>query len=91
MAHKKGQGATSNGRDSQPKYLGVKIFDGQIVKAGNIITRQRGTRIHAGHNVGTGRDHTLYALTPGTVKFGWRRNRHLVDVLPIPVEATPNQ
>jgi large subunit ribosomal protein L27 len=69
MAHKKGQGSSRNGRDSNAKYLGVKMHGGQAVTAGNIIVRQRGTRIHPGRNVGIGRDHTLFALTEGTVKF----------------------
>ena len=69
MAHKKGQGSTRNGRDSNPKYLGVKRSDGTVVKAGNIIVRQRGTRIRPGNNVGVGRDHTLFALIDGTVRF----------------------
>ena len=69
MAHKKGQGSTRNGRDSQPKYLGVKTGDGQTVTAGSVIVRQRGTAINAGKNVGVGRDHTLFALVDGVVKF----------------------
>jgi len=69
MAHKKGQGTSNNGRDSQSKRLGVKLFAGQKVVAGNIIVRQRGTKLHAGNNVGTGRDWTLFALTAGTVQF----------------------
>jgi len=69
MAHKKAGGSTRNGRDSNPKYLGVKCYGGESVLAGNIIVRQRGTRFHAGENVGVGRDHTLFALTDGTVKF----------------------
>ena len=69
MAHKKGQGSTSNGRDSIGKRLGVKRFDGQFVKAGEILVRQRGTRFHAGENVGTGKDHTLFATADGTVEF----------------------
>jgi large subunit ribosomal protein L27 len=69
MAHKKAGGSTRNGRDSNPKYLGVKCFGGESVIAGNIIVRQRGTRFHAGENVGIGRDHTLFALADGTVKF----------------------
>lgn len=69
MAHKKAGGSTRNGRDSNPKYLGVKRFGGQVVEAGNILVRQRGTRFHAGTNVGLGRDHTLFALADGTVKF----------------------
>ena len=69
MAHKKGQGSSRNGRDSLPKMLGIKIYGGQEVKPGSIIVRQRGTRYHAGRNVGIGRDHTLFALTAGVVKF----------------------
>ena len=69
MAHKKGQGSTRNGRDSNPKYLGVKRGDGQQVLAGNILVRQRGTKIHPGNNVGCGKDHTLFALIDGYVKF----------------------
>ena len=72
MAHKKAGGSTRNGRDSNPKYLGVKCFGGEPVVAGNIIVRQRGTRFHAGDNVGIGRDHTLFALTDGKVKFQQR-------------------
>ena len=69
MAQKKGGGSRRNGRDSQPKMLGVKAFGGQVISAGSIIVRQRGTRFHAGTNVGTGRDHTLFALVDGTVSF----------------------
>jgi len=69
MAHKKGGGSTRCGRDSQPKRLGVKRYGGEQVRAGNILVRQRGTRISAGTNVGTGRDHTLYALSDGTVRY----------------------
>ena len=69
MAHKKAGGSTRNGRDSNPKYLGVKRYGGESVLAGNIIVRQRGTRFHAGDNVGVGRDHTLFALADGTVTF----------------------
>lgn len=69
MAHKKGGGSTKNGRDSNSKRLGVKRYDTQVVTAGTIIVRQRGTRIHPGTNVGLGRDHTLFALVDGTVKF----------------------
>ena len=69
MAHKKAGGSTRNGRDSNPKYLGVKAYGGESVIAGNIIVRQRGTRFHAGTNVGLGRDHTLFALADGVVKF----------------------
>jgi large subunit ribosomal protein L27 len=69
MAHKKAGGSTRNGRDSNPKYLGVKLYGGQAVEPGNIIVRQRGTQFHPGTNVGIGRDHTLYALAAGTVEF----------------------
>ena len=69
MAHKKGVGSSRNGRDSNPKYLGVKLFGGQAVEAGNIIVRQRGTVHNAGENVGMGKDHTLFALVDGTVEF----------------------
>ena len=69
MAHKKAGGSTRNGRDSNPKYLGVKRYGGENVLAGNIIVRQRGTRFHAGENVGVGKDHTLFALADGKVKF----------------------
>ena len=69
MAHKKGVGSSKNGRDSKPKFLGVKRFDGQVVTAGSILVRQRGTRIHPGENVGKGNDDSLFALTEGVVKF----------------------
>ncbi len=84
MAHKKGVGSSRNGRDSNSKRLGVKLFDGQAVRAGGIIVRQRGTRIHAGNHVSVGRDHTLYALTDGTIKFSpyARGRRKKVSVLP---------
>jgi len=85
MAQKKGGGSTRNGRDSQPKMLGVKVFGGQTVPAGSIIVRQRGTKFHAGENVSRGGDDTLFATAPGRVKFGERKGRKLVDVLP----ATP--
>ncbi len=82
MAHKKGVGSTRNGRDSNPKYLGVKLFGGQVVEAGNIIVRQRGTEYHPGVNVGMGRDHTLFALKDGTVEFAVKgaKNRRTVSV-----------
>lgn len=82
MSKTKGGGSTRNGRDSQSKRLGVKRFDGEAVNAGTIIVRQRGTRVHPGENVGRGGDDTLFALTQGTVKFGSRRGRNLVDVIP---------
>ena len=72
MAHKKAGGSTRNGRDSNPKYLGVKRYGGEFVDAGNILVRQRGTQFHAGENVGIGRDHTLFALSEGKVKFQQR-------------------
>ncbi|MBP7485409.1 MAG: hypothetical protein RLZZ369_1947 [Pseudomonadota bacterium] len=85
MAQKKGGGSTRNGRDSQPKMLGVKAFGGQVVPAGSIIVRQRGTRFHAGANVGTGRDHTLFALVDGTISFAVKGslNRKTVIVTPV--------
>jgi large subunit ribosomal protein L27 len=82
MAHKKGVGSSRNGRDSKPKYLGVKIYGGQTVEAGNIIVRQRGTEFHPGQNVGLGRDHTLFALKDGTVEFSikGKNSRRTVSV-----------
>jgi large subunit ribosomal protein L27 len=80
MSKTKGGGSTRNGRDSQAKRLGVKVFDGEAVKAGTIIVRQRGTHFHAGDNVGRGGDDTLFALAEGQVKFGSRKGRRLVDV-----------
>ena len=81
MAHKKGQGSTTNGRDSVGKRLGVKKFGGQVVKAGNILVRQRGTRIHAGNNVGVGNDYTLFAKIDGTIKFERKgKDKKLVSV-----------
>ena len=74
MAHKKGAGSSKNGRESESKRLGVKIFGGQVAKAGNILVRQRGTSHHPGENVGIGRDHTLFALIDGTVTFQKRKN-----------------
>ena len=84
MAHKKGVGSSRNGRDSNPKYLGVKIYGGQSIAAGNIIVRQRGTQFHPGTGVGLGRDHTLFALVDGTVQFKVRgdKSRRFVDVVP---------
>jgi large subunit ribosomal protein L27 len=85
MAQKKGGGSTRNGRDSQPKMLGVKAYGGQVVSAGSIIVRQRGTRFHAGTNVGMGRDHTLFALVDGTISFDVKgaSNRKTVFVTPV--------
>lgn len=83
MAHKKGVGSSRNGRDSNPQYLGVKRYGGEAVTAGNILVRQRGTRIHPGRNVGRGRDDTLFALADGFVTFSNQRGgRKLVSVLP---------
>lgn len=82
MSKTKGGGSTRNGRDSQSKRLGVKRFDGQVVTSGTILVRQRGTRIHPGDNVGRGGDDTLFATSDGTVKFGSRKGRKLVDILP---------
>ena len=80
MAHKKGASSSRNGRDSNAQRLGVKAFDGEAVKAGAIIVRQRGTRFHPGANVGKGSDDTLFALAEGKVKFGSRKGRRLVDI-----------
>ena len=82
MSKTKGGGSTKNGRDSESKRLGVKVFDGTSVRAGAIIVRQRGTKFHPGHNVGRGGDDTLFALAEGKVKFGQRKGRKLVDILP---------
>jgi large subunit ribosomal protein L27 len=82
MSKTKGGGSTRNGRDSQSQRLGVKVFDGTAVRAGAIIVRQRGTRFHPGENVGRGGDDTLFATADGKVKFGQRKGRKLVDVLP---------
>ena len=88
MAHKKGQGSVKNGRDSESKRLGVKKSDGQIVKAGNIIVRQRGTNVHPGTNVGIGSDDTLFALVDGTVKFERKgRDKKQVSVYPVVEEV----
>ena len=88
MAHKKGVGSSKNGRESHSNRLGVKIFGGQTVKAGNIIVRQRGTAHHPGENVGLGKDHTLFALIDGEVVFRKRRNnRSFVSVMPLTEEA----
>ena len=85
MAHKKAGGSSRNGRDSQPKMLGVKVFGGQVVSAGSVLVRQRGTKFHAGTNVGTGRDHTLFALVDGKVSFDVKgpQNRKTVSVTPV--------
>ena len=81
MAHKKGQGSTRNGRDSKPKFRGVKKFDGQLVPAGTILVRQVGNKFYAGDNVGTGRDFTLFAKVDGVVKFCRGNDKKLVNIL----------
>ncbi len=84
MAHKKGAGSSRNGRESESKRLGVKLYGGQVVKAGNIIVRQRGTVHHPGSNVGIGRDHTLFAMIDGKVKFTKKRdNKSYVSIEPV--------
>jgi large subunit ribosomal protein L27 len=83
MAHKKGAGSSKNGRDSNPKMLGVKRFGSQNVKAGEILVRQRGTKFHPGENVGLGRDHTLFALVAGVVSFLERRGKKTVAIIPV--------
>jgi large subunit ribosomal protein L27 len=82
MAHKKAGGSSRNGRDSDGRRLGVKKFGGEAVVAGNIIIRQRGTRVHPGVNVGIGKDHTLFALTEGRVRFGIKLGRSVVSIVP---------
>jgi large subunit ribosomal protein L27 len=87
MAHKKGVGSSRNGRESHSKRLGVKIFGGQFAKAGNIIVRQRGTEHHPGQNVGMGKDHTLFALIDGNVKFSKKqKDRSFISIEPLAVE-----
>jgi large subunit ribosomal protein L27 len=81
MAHKKGASSSRNGRDSNPQYLGVKRYGGQVVKAGEILIRQRGTKFHPGVNVGRGSDDTLFALAAGAVQFGLKRGRKTVNVV----------
>lgn len=81
MARKRGGSGAKNGRDSNPKYLGVKVYGGQTVKAGSILVRQRGTAIHPGDNVGRGTDDTLFATAAGTVKYHYRKGRHLASVV----------
>jgi large subunit ribosomal protein L27 len=89
MAHKKGAGSSRNGRDSQSKRLGVKLFGGEIAKAGNIIVRQRGTKHNPGLNVGLGKDHTLFALADGEVEFKRKKdNKTYVSVKPVAEQAT---
>lgn len=92
MAHKKGVGSSRNGRDSESKRLGIKRFGGQLVRAGNILVRQRGTQYHPGNNVGTGRDYTLFALIDGTVTFERKdRTRLKISVYPEAEAAAANQ
>ncbi len=87
MAHKKGTGSTRNGRDSRAQRLGVKRYGGQVVKAGNILIRQRGTRVHPGNNVGRGKDDTLFALIDGIVTFEYKtKSRRKVSVYPVAAE-----
>lgn len=83
MAHKKGLGSSKNGRDSQSKRLGVKKYGGELVKAGNILLRQRGTKFLPGENVGLGRDYTIFALIDGKVKFADKRGKKVVHVMPL--------
>lgn len=88
MAHKKGVGSSKNGRESESKRLGVKIFGGELAQAGNILIRQRGTVHHPGENVGMGKDHTLFALVDGTVAFRKKKNnRSYVSIIPVAGEA----
>ncbi|HXE58190.1 MAG TPA: 50S ribosomal protein L27 [Gemmatimonadales bacterium] len=88
MAHKKGVGSSRNGRDSGPKYLGVKKFGGEVVRAGNILVRQRGTKFHPGKNVGRGNDDTLFALIDGVVRFEYKdKRRQKVSVYPLAAEV----
>jgi large subunit ribosomal protein L27 len=87
MAHKKGASSSRNGRDSNPQYLGVKRFGGQLVNAGEILVRQRGTKFHPGANVGRGKDDTLFALSAGAVEFGNKRGRRVVNIV-VPAEVS---
>ncbi|HEX5402631.1 MAG TPA: 50S ribosomal protein L27 [Pseudonocardiaceae bacterium] len=86
MAHKKGASSSRNGRDSNAQYLGVKRYGGQVVKAGEILIRQRGTKFHPGVNVGRGKDDTLFALAAGAVEFGSKRGRKTVNIV-VPAEV----
>ncbi len=81
MAHKKGQGSTRNGRDSQPKYRGIKMYGGEKVKAGNIIVRQKGTKYFPGNNVGMGRDYTLFAKADGSILFNRKGGRKVIEIV----------
>jgi large subunit ribosomal protein L27 len=91
MAHKKGQGSSRNGRDSNPQYRGIKRYAGELVRSGGIIVRQVGTKIHPGRNVGMGRDYTLFAKADGEVKFETRNNRHYVSITPVEIEVVPSK
>ena len=88
MAHKKGASSSRNGRDSNAQFLGVKRFGGQVVKAGEILVRQRGTHFHPGAQVGRGGDDTLFALAPGAVEFGTRGRRRVVNIVPVGSETS---
>jgi len=91
MAHKKGAGSSNNGRESESKRLGVKIYGGQFAKAGNILIRQRGTKHYPGENVGMGKDHTLFALIDGTVQFRRKKDdKSFVNVLPLETQEPAN-
>ena len=83
MAQKKGRGSTRNGRDSNPQFLGIKRFGGQVVNSGEILVRQRGTKFHPGKNVGIGKDDTLFALASGAVEFSNARGRRVVNIVPV--------
>ncbi|HVK23775.1 MAG TPA: 50S ribosomal protein L27 [Actinokineospora sp.] len=87
MAHKKGASSSRNGRDSNAQYLGVKRYGGQVVKSGEILIRQRGTKFHPGVNVGRGKDDTLFALAAGAVQFGAKRGRKTVNIVPVETAA----
>src|ERR1700760_4049357 len=91
MAHKKGASSSRNGRDSTPQYLGVKRFGGQVVKAGEILIRQRGTKFHPGVNVGRGSDDTLFALEAGAVQFGEKRAPNTVNSVPVQAGGPPER
>ena len=89
MAHKKGVGSSRNGRDSKPKMLGVKKYEGELVKSGNILVRQRGTEFKPGENVGLGRDHTIFATVEGHVKFEWdSKDKKRISVYPVQAAKT---
>jgi len=90
MAHKKGVGSSRNGRDSNPKMLGVKRYEGQVVRSGTILVRQRGTQFKPGENTGLGRDHTIFSVIDGVVKFEWdSKDKKRISVYPAPVKSEP--